>query len=302
MAGEGFTVPEVVTAADLSDAGLLEIGPRCVISRFARFAPQDWLGTLRPIVLGADCFVGANSVLHGGVRLGEGVRIEENVIVGQPERGYAARRHYPGAGAMTELGDGAVVRAGAILYAGVRIGQLSTIGHNVLLRTDVRVGDDSQIAHAITVERGVRIGNSVRMSPQTHLTKDTYVGDHVSLGAGVRTTNTKRMVWRDPEREEELRPPRFCDHCSVGAGSTLLPGVVIGEYALVGAGSLVTRDVPPGAVAYGVPARVRPSRAPGHKQAPHSRPGPQRPALELSTGAPDDGTDAAGDDPMEVAS
>lgn len=257
MAGENFTVPEVVTATDLSEAGLLDIGPGCVVSRFARFAPQDWLGTLRPIVLGAGCVVGANSVVHGGVRLGEGVRVEENVIVGQPERGYAARKHYPGAGAATDIGAGVVIRAGAILYAGVELGELTTIGHNTLLRTDVRIGDDSQIAHGITIERGARIGNSVRMSPQTHITKDSYIGDHVSLGAGVRTTNTKRMVWRDPEREEELRPPRFCDHCSVGSGSTLLPGVVIGAYALVGAGSVVTRDVPPHAVAYGVPARVR---------------------------------------------
>src|SRR5262245_32131365 len=109
MAGENFTVPEVVTATDLSEAGLLDIGPGCVVSRFARFAPQDWLGTLRPIVLGAGCVVGANSVVHGGVRLGEGVRVEENVIVGQPERGYAARKHYPGAGAATEIGAGVVI-------------------------------------------------------------------------------------------------------------------------------------------------------------------------------------------------
>lgn len=257
MTSEGYTVPTVVSAADLSDAGLLDIGPGCFISGFARFAPQDWLGTLRPIVLGADCVVGANAVLHGGVHLGEGVLIEDNVIVGQPERGYASRRHYPGAGTATRIGDGAVVRAGAIVYAGVQIGQLTTIGHHTLLRSNVSIGEDSQLAHGLTVERGARIGNGVRISPLCHLTHNSYVGDHVLLGAGVHTTDAKQMLWRDPDREEELRPPRFCDHCKVGAGSTLLPGVVIGAQATVGAGSVVTRDVPPGAVAYGVPARVR---------------------------------------------
>jgi acetyltransferase-like isoleucine patch superfamily enzyme len=265
MANEGFTVPAVLSAADLTDAGLLEVGPDCVVSGFARFAPQDWLGTLRPIVIGAGCVVGANSVLHGGVRLGEGVRIEDNVIVGQPERGYASRRHYPGAGAATRIGDGAVVRAGAILYAGVEIGELTTIGHHTLLRSNVRVGEDSQLAHGLTVERGARIGNGVRMSPLSHITHNAYVGDHVQLGAGVCTTDTKQMRWRDPNGEEDARPPRLNDHCRIGAGSTLLPGVVIGAHALVGAGSVVTRDVPPGAVAYGNPARVRLGSVPGTK-------------------------------------
>lgn len=257
MADEGLTVPDVLSVADLTDAGLLEVGPGCVVSRFARFAPQDWLGTLRPIVIGASCVVGANAVLHGGVSLGEGVRIEDNVIVGQPERGYASRRHYPGAGAATRIGGGAVVRAGAILYAGVEIGELTTIGHHSLLRTNVRVGDDSQLGHGLTIERGARIGNGVRMSPLSHITHNAYVGDHVQLGAGVCTTDTKQMRWRDANGAEEPRPPRLNDHCRIGAGSTLLPGVVIGAHALVGAGSVVTRDVPPGAVAYGNPARVR---------------------------------------------
>jgi acetyltransferase-like isoleucine patch superfamily enzyme len=79
----------------------------------------------------------------------------------------------------------------------------------------------------------------------------------VFLGAGVRTVNDRELIWRDPDRVPELVAPRFERGARVGSGSVILSGVTVGEEALVGAGSVVTRDIPSRAVAYGVPARVR---------------------------------------------
>ncbi|MQA25267.1 MAG: hypothetical protein GEU94_07315 [Micromonosporaceae bacterium] len=250
------TVPTPVTAADLARAGLLEAVPGCVISPHAVFVPADTLGALRPILLGARCTVAAGAVLHGGTQLATGVRVEEHVVVGSPEYGYAVRNVYPGTGEPTIIGEDVVLRAGAIVYAGVTIGAATVVGHHTLLRSHVVVGIDSQLGHNLTIERETRIGDGVRMSPGTHLTAATEVANGAFLGAGVRTINDKQLVWRDPDNQIELAPSRFLEGCKVGSGATILAGITIGAHALVGAGAVVTHDVPPHATAYGVPARI----------------------------------------------
>ncbi len=250
------TLPVPVTAADLANAGLLEIGPGCRISPHAVFVPADMLGTLRPIIIGARCTINAGAVLHGGTHLAPGVRVEEQVVVGCPEYGYAMRNTYPGAGEPTVVGDEVILRSGAIVYAGVAIGAAAMVGHHTLLRSQVTVGAASQLGHHLTIERECRISGGVRMSPGTHLTAATQVATGAFLGAGIRTINDKHLIWRDPDRETDLTPPRFCEGCKVGSGSTILAGVIIGARSLVGAGSVVTCDVPPHAIAYGVPARI----------------------------------------------
>lgn len=240
---------------ELIRAGLLEMGEGCRIHPSAVFLPGDMLGTLRPIVVGDRVSIGAFTVVHGGASVGRDTHIGHRAIVGEPEYGYALREVYQGAGAPTVIGAGVVIRAGAIVYAGASVGDDSTIGHNTLLRTNVKVGSGSQLAANLTVERGCVIGDGVRCSPGSHLTADTVVEDRAFLGAGVRTINDKELVWRDPLHEQPLRPPSFAYGCKVGSGAVLLAGVTVGEHALVGAGSVVTRDVRAKAIVYGVPAK-----------------------------------------------
>jgi acetyltransferase-like isoleucine patch superfamily enzyme len=245
-----------LTAAELDRAGLLHADPGVVISRFAIFVPADELGEPQPVVIAEGATIGPFAVIHGGTTIAGQARIEEHVVLGKPELGYAVGRNRPGVGGGTMIGAGAVVRSGAVVYADVEIGVNTLVGHHTLLRTAVRVGADTQLGHHLTVERATRIGRDVRCSPGSHITSSCVLADRVFLGAGVRTINDKTLTWRDPHREPSLVAPRFDTGAKVGTGSVVLAGVRIGEHALVGADSLVTRDVPPGALAYGHPARV----------------------------------------------
>ncbi|WP_439659525.1 hypothetical protein ACSHWB_45360 [Lentzea sp. HUAS TT2] len=251
------TTVQEMTASELERAGLLHVEGHAVISRFALFVPVDELGTTRPVTIYAGAVVGPFAVVHGGTTIGEQARVEEHAVVGKPELGYAVRKIRPGAGGGTVIGAGVTVRSGAVVYAEVGVGVNSMVGHHTLLRTAVQVGADTQLGHLLTVERDTRIGRNVRCSPGSHITSATVIADRVFLGAGVRTINDKTLTWRDPHREPVLAPPRFEAGAKVGSGCVVLAGVTVGERALVGAGSVITRDIPPGALAFGHPAAVR---------------------------------------------
>jgi acetyltransferase-like isoleucine patch superfamily enzyme len=254
---KAFAPGETVGAAELARAGLLLLGEQAVIDATAVFVPADAEGAIRRIEIGSGVRVGAYAVICGGACIGENAQVEEHTIVGKPEKGYAVGHLYPGAGARTQISPGVVVRAGAVIYAGVQAGANTVIGHHTLLRSFVTVGEDTQLGHTFTVERAVWIGDGVRCSPGSHITSSCVLAARVFLGAGVRTVNDRELIWREAGRDPELVPPRFERGAKVGSGSVVLAGVVIGENTLVGAGSVVARDVPANATAYGVPARVR---------------------------------------------
>ena len=260
MRHQEFAPGEAVSAAELGRAGLLMVDEAAHVSRHVAFVPADHLGKARPVQVGSGCSIGPYAVLYGGTVLRHGSRVEEHAVVGQPELGYAVGNVYPGAGGGTVIGMGAVIRSGAVLYAGAEIGEDTVVGHHALVRSFVKVGSGSQLGHHLTVERAASIGAHVRCSPGSHITSSCALADRVFLGAGVRTVNDRELIWRDPDRVAELIPPRFERGARVGSGSVVLAAVTIGEQALVGAGSVVTRDIPPHTVAYGVPARVRRGR------------------------------------------
>lgn len=174
-----------MTLAELDAAGLLEADTGCRISPHALFCPTDLQGASRPIKVGEGCVVGERAILHGGTHLGADTWVEAHAIIGTPEHGYAVGCHYPGTGSATSIGTGVVIRAGAIVYAGVTIGAQTTIGHGTLLRSKVQIGRDTQLGHYLTVERAARIGSRVRCSPLSHLTSAIVLEDDVRVGARV---------------------------------------------------------------------------------------------------------------------
>jgi acetyltransferase-like isoleucine patch superfamily enzyme len=133
------------------------------------------------------------------------------------------------------LGDGTHV------WNNANIGEIET-GVNCVIGSNVYIG------------QGSRLGKNVHIQHGAFLPNNTRVGNDVFIGPNVTMTDDKYPQVNNPDYNAQ--PPTLADNCSIGAGSVLLPGVCIGKSALVGAGSVVTKDVKPYAIVKGNPARV----------------------------------------------
>jgi UDP-2-acetamido-3-amino-2,3-dideoxy-glucuronate N-acetyltransferase len=182
------------------------------------------------------------------LHLGRGVTIEAGVELCHPLRDGTRRP--------VVIADGCHIRSGSVIYSGVTIGAHSQTGHHVTVREDVTVGERTIIGTGAVVEFGATIGSRVLVQTRAYVTAHVLIEDDAFLGPAVTTTNDRRMLWRRTGANLELVGPVFRRGCRVGAGSVILPGVEVGERAFVGAGAVVTRDVPVRALVIGNPARI----------------------------------------------
>ncbi|HZN55900.1 MAG TPA: acyltransferase [Candidatus Polarisedimenticolaceae bacterium] len=188
------------------------------------------------------------ATVHPNVTLGRNVRLGDHVVIGEPPRGAE-----PGQ-LTTVIGDDAVIRSHTVIYAGNRIGRGFQTGHQVTIRESNTIGDDvsvgtgSVLEHHVDVQDGVRIHSQAFVPEMTVLRRGCWIGPRVCI------TNARYPL--SPNVKNELVGADVGEGAKVGANATLLPGVKIGRNALVGAGSVVTKDVAEGAVVAGNPARA----------------------------------------------
>jgi len=143
-----------------------------------------------------------------------------------------------------------------IIFSNVEIGDGTRLGNFVLIRSDTRIGEECMIGSNADIEGEVLIGNHVSLQSFCYITRGVIIEDEVFCGPRVTTMNDKRICYRRPALEFARAAPRILRAARVGGGTILLPGVTVGENAFVGAGSVVTRDVPDRAIAFGNPARI----------------------------------------------
>lgn len=141
------------------------------------------------------------------------------------------------------------------------------LGRNVRIQGFVNlygceIGDDTRIGTFVEIQKGARIGERCKISSHTFICEGVTVEDEVFLGHSVTFINDKlpRATTRDgrPQTEADWHclPTRVERGASIGSGVTLLGGITIGQNAVVGAGSVVTKDVPAEATVAGNPARI----------------------------------------------
>lgn len=201
-----------------------------------------------------DAELGGHVVVHADTVLGAGVRLGDHCVVGKPAT-LSARSTAPGGDQGSAwLGDGVRIGAGAVVLAGARIADNCVVADQAHVRERVDIGTDTVVGRAASIENDVRLGARVKLQTGAYITAWSLVEDDVFVAPGVLLTNDPTAGRRGAD--QELRGAVLRRACRLGGGAVLLPGVEVGEQAFVGAGAVVTKDVPPHALVMGVPARV----------------------------------------------
>jgi acetyltransferase-like isoleucine patch superfamily enzyme len=174
---------------------------------------------------------------------GDDYQIEAGALVG-----YLPGRRI--ADLTLRLGCGARIRSGTVIYAGSSIGAGLETGHNVVIREENTIGHHLVIWNNSTIDYGCVIGDRVRIHCNCYVAQFTTLEDEVFLAPGVTIANDPHPICGLC-----MRGPTIRRGARIGVNVTVLPFITIGEHALIGAGSVVTRDIPAYTVAYGNPAR-----------------------------------------------
>lgn len=192
--------------------------------------------------LGANVLVGAYTIIHGNVQIGDGGTIGSHCEIGHPTPRAQGRP--------LAIGKGANVRSHSIFYEGSTFGEGLTTGHRVTVREGTQAGLNLQIGTLGDIQGSCQIGNYVRFHSNVHIGQHSRVGDFVWIFPYVVLTN-------DPHPPSDvMRGVILRDYVAVATMSVILPGVEVGQGALIGAHSCVGRDVEPDTVVAGVPAKV----------------------------------------------
>jgi acetyltransferase-like isoleucine patch superfamily enzyme len=195
------------------------------------------------------------ATVYPGTVLGEGVKVLEGAVVGkQPSlspRSTTKREPL----APTEIGDGTIVSTGAIVFAGSRIGARVILGDQSCVRERVTIGDDVVVGRGSLVENDTTIGALTKIQADAYITAYSTLEENVFVAPCVVTTNDNFMG-RTEARHALIKGPTIRRGARIGGGAVLCPGIEIGEEAFVGAGAVVTKDVPARKLVVGNPARV----------------------------------------------
>jgi acetyltransferase-like isoleucine patch superfamily enzyme len=196
-----------------------------------------------------------SAIVYEGTVLGEGVRVLENAVVGkQPSlspKSTAKREPLPPA----VIGAGTVISTGAIVFAGSTIGAGCIVGDQSCIRERVTMADDCVLGRGSLIENDTTVGSGTRIQAEAYITAYSTLEEDVFIAPCVVTTNDNYMG-RTEKRKTLMKGPTIRRSARVGGGSIICPGIEIGEEAFVGAGAVVTKDVPPRKLVVGSPARV----------------------------------------------
>jgi acetyltransferase-like isoleucine patch superfamily enzyme len=235
-----------ISISSLAEVKTKNIGARSRIASFAYI--EDG------VVVGKDVVIHPHVTIYTGVKLGDGVEIFPGAVIGREPKGAGALARTPNYSRSVEIGSDCSIGPHAVVYYDVTIGNHTLVGDAASIREQCRIGSRTVIGRCVTINYNTVIGDRTKIMDHVWLAGNMHVGNDVFISGGVMTTNDN-AIGRVSFDEINIKGPTIEDGAAIGANATLLPGIVIGESALVGSGAVVTKNVVPFTLVMGMPAR-----------------------------------------------
>jgi len=233
--------------SDKSVVQTSKLGDNVVIKEFTVIRPG--------VIIGNNVVIHPHVVIEEGVVIGNNVEIFPGSYVGKVPKGAGALARRPQYEPFVRIGDNCSIGPNAVIFYDICIGNNTLIGDGASIREKCKIGSYCIISRYVTINYNTQIGDRTKIIDSTHITGNAYIGNDVFISTCVAMTNDNSLG-RVGYDEEKIIGPYVEDGAAIGAGASLLPNTKIGRKAIVGAGALVTKDVPDYAVVMGVPARI----------------------------------------------
>lgn len=224
-----------------------KIGPDTLIGEGCVIGPD--------VAIGAGCRIGNLVVIHAGTLIGDNVRIDDHASLGKlPMKAANSATTKEQELPPLTLGELCIVGTGVVLYRGATIGPKVLMADLSTVRENVTIGRGTIVGRGVTVENVCTIGRYCKLESESYITAYSTLEDRVFVAPGVITSNDN-FVGRTEERFKHFKGVTVKKGGRIGAGTVILPGITIGEDALIAAGSVVTRDAPARMISLGKPAK-----------------------------------------------
>jgi len=207
------------------------------------------------VIIHDNATIGHNVVIRKDTVIGEGCTIADNTVLGkEPFKASISatteEKSWPG----LIIGRHVIIGANCVIYRGAILKDYTFVGDLSSIREDVEIGEYTVIGHGVTIENKTKIGKYVKIETEAYITAMSLIEDYCFIAPEVTFTNDN-FLGRTEQRKRYFKGPILRKGARIGANATILPGIEIGEDALIAAGAVVTRNVPPRKIYVGVPAK-----------------------------------------------
>lgn len=225
-----------------------KIGSDCFLGEFIHIADG--------VTIGNGCYIGDHVTISANTIIGNKVKISSHSFIGREKlqsqwSAFTASKELLPA----RIGNECLIGSQVVIYYGSQLGNNVLVADGAAIREEVTIGDYTIIGRSVTVEQKTTIGKRCKLETGCYITGLSIVEDYCFIAPMVTTTNDN-YLGRTEERKKHFKGVTIRRGGRVGGNAVILPGMEIGADAVVAAGSVVTKNVPPGKIVMGIPARV----------------------------------------------